>query len=79
MVRSTATPQHFKEMKRNIYLKKKSLEEAKKVASGIAGLIHLESEVIPVINAQGRITAEPVFARISSPPFHCAAMDGIAV
>ena len=22
---------------------------------------------------------EPVFARISSPPFHCAAMDGIAV
>ncbi len=66
-------------MKRNIYLKKKSLEEAKKVASEIANLIHLETEVIPVIHSQGRITAEPVFARISSPPFHCAAMDGIAV
>jgi putative molybdopterin biosynthesis protein len=66
-------------MKRNIYLKKKSLEEAKKVASEIASLIHLGAEVIPVINAQGRITAEPIFARISSPPFHCAAMDGIAI
>jgi putative molybdopterin biosynthesis protein len=66
-------------MKRNIYLKKKSLEEAKKVASGIANLIHLGTEVIPVIHSQGRITAEPVFARISSPPFHCAAMDGIAI
>ena len=66
-------------MKRNIYLKKKSLEEARKVASEIASLIHLEEEVIPVIHSQGRITAEPIFARISSPPFHCAAMDGIAV
>ena len=66
-------------MKRNIYLKKKSLEEARKVASEIASLIHLEKEVIPVIHSQGRITAEPIFARISSPPFHCAAMDGIAV
>ncbi len=66
-------------MKRNIYLKKKSLEEAKKVASEIANLIHLGTEVISVINAQGRITAEPIFARISSPPFHCAAMDGIAI
>jgi putative molybdopterin biosynthesis protein len=66
-------------MKRNIYLKKKSLEEAKKVASEIAKLIHLGTEVIPVMHSQGRITAEAVFARISSPPFHCAAMDGIAI
>ena len=66
-------------MKRNIYLKKKSLEEARKVASEIASLIHLKEEMIPVIHSQGRITAEPIFARISSPPFHCAAMDGIAV
>jgi putative molybdopterin biosynthesis protein len=66
-------------MKRNIYLKKKSLEEAKKVASGIANLIHLGIEGSPVIHSRGRITAEPVFARISSPPYHCAAMDGIAI
>src|SRR4030042_3407728 len=25
------------------------------------------------------LTAEPIFAKFSSPPFHCAAMDGIAV
>jgi putative molybdopterin biosynthesis protein len=67
------------DMKRNIYLKKKSLEEAKKVASEIANLIHLGIEGIPVTLSRGRITAEPVFARISSPPFHCAAMDGIAI
>ena len=55
------------------------MEEAKTVASEVAKLIHLGTETIPVIHAQGRITAEPVFAKISSPPFHCAAMDGIAV
>ncbi|RPJ09357.1 MAG: molybdopterin biosynthesis protein, partial [Deltaproteobacteria bacterium] len=66
-------------MKRNIYLKKKTLEEAKAIASRLAGLIQLEPELIPVTLASGRVTAEPVFAKISSPPFHCAAMDGIAV
>ncbi len=66
-------------MKRNIYLKKKSLEEAKAIASKLAGLIQLGTETIPVIRALDRVTAEPLFANISSPPFHCAAMDGIAV
>jgi putative molybdopterin biosynthesis protein len=66
-------------MKRNIYLKKKSLDEAKKVSSELARLISLETETISVARSVGRVTAEPVFARISSPPFHCAAMDGIAV
>lgn len=66
-------------MKRAIYLKKKSLDEAKAVASGLAKLIRLETETVPVIDSRGRVTAEPVFAKTSSPPFHCAAMDGIAV
>lgn len=66
-------------MKRNIYLKKKSLDEAKGIASNLADLIRLGAEKIPVIRALGRVTAEPLFAEISSPPFHCAAMDGIAV
>ena len=66
-------------MKRNIYLKKKTLDEAKAISSNLASLIHLETEMIPAVNATNRVTAEPVFARISSPPFHCAAMDGIAV
>lgn len=66
-------------MKRNIYLKKKSLEEAKRVSSMLAGLIRLNDEILPVLQAWGRVTSQPVFAKISSPPFHCAAMDGIAV
>ncbi len=36
-------------------------------------------ERIPVASALGRVTAAPVFARISSPHYHAAAMDGIAV
>jgi len=67
-------------MKRAIYLKKKSLEEAKAiVAADLAKLIHLGTEVIPVIHSAGRVLSEPVFAKISSPSFHCAAMDGLAL
>ncbi|HEY7321922.1 MAG TPA: molybdopterin biosynthesis protein, partial [Candidatus Binatia bacterium] len=33
----------------------------------------------PVENALNRVTAEPVFAKISSPHYHAAAMDGICV
>jgi putative molybdopterin biosynthesis protein len=66
-------------MKRTIYLKKKTLEEARRVASEVAKLIHLECETVPVPQAVGRVIAEPLFAKISSPPYHCAAMDGIAV
>jgi putative molybdopterin biosynthesis protein len=66
-------------MKRNIYLKKKSLEEAKAISSRLASLIQLGTETVSVIQALARVTAEPLFAKISSPPFHCAAMDGIAV
>jgi putative molybdopterin biosynthesis protein len=67
-------------MKRTIYLKKKTLEEAKKIVSSkVVSLIHLGIETISVIHSSGRVTAEPIFAKISSPPFHCAAMDGIAI
>jgi putative molybdopterin biosynthesis protein len=66
-------------MKRTIYLKKKTLQEARAIAAQVAEMIHLEAETVPVVHALGRVTAEPLFAKISSPPFHCAAMDGIAV
>ncbi len=66
-------------MKRTVYLKKKSLEEAKEIASTLASLIRLETETISVPQALGRVTAKPVFAKISSPPYLCAAMDGVAV
>ncbi|HLM10628.1 MAG TPA: molybdopterin biosynthesis protein [Thermoleophilaceae bacterium] len=39
----------------------------------------LESIRLPLDQAVGRVTAEPVWARASSPPFDAAAMDGIAV
>ena len=35
--------------------------------------------MVPVEDALNRITAEPVFAKISSPHYHAAAMDGICV
>ena len=37
------------------------------------------SETIEVVDSAGRITAGPVHAAISAPPYHAAAMDGIAV
>lgn len=39
----------------------------------------LEVETVPVEESLGRVTAGAVFARVSSPPFHSSAMDGIAV
>ncbi len=43
------------------------------------GLAHTESEVVALSHARGRVTAEPVWARVSSPHYDSAAMDGIAV
>jgi putative molybdopterin biosynthesis protein len=39
----------------------------------------VEAVTLPVAEALGRVTAEPVWARRSSPDFDAAAMDGIAV
>jgi len=39
----------------------------------------LEPESIPLDQALGRISAEPVWAKISSPHYHAAAMDGYAL
>jgi len=39
----------------------------------------LSGELVPLDEAAGRITAEPVWALISSPHYHAAAMDGYAV
>jgi len=45
----------------------------------LKGLDHLEAECIKVVDSLGRITAEAVFARLSSPSYHSSAMDGYAV
>jgi len=39
----------------------------------------LEAETIRLDQALGRVTAEPIFAKLSAPHYHSAAMDGYAV
>ena len=67
-------------MKRNIYLRTIPIEEA---LSRVKAVLDREAllgvERIGAERSAGRITAEPVIARYSSPTFHSAAMDGIAV
>ena len=66
--------------RQKIYLKMKEPREALEIflAAFNQGPI-LETEEIPVHESPGRITGEPIFARISSPLYPAAAMDGIAV
>lgn len=66
-------------MKRNVYLAMKSLEDAKNIFSGLWQEKKTLTEQIPTEDALGRVTAEPVYAGISAPTYHSAAMDGIAV
>ncbi len=66
--------------RRNIYLDKKTLGEARDLLFRrfpMYGRLAPETAAAP--DAVGRVLAEPVFARLSSPNFHAAAMDGIAV
>ncbi len=66
--------------KRNVYLKMKTLAEAREIIlTAFKSSSSLSTEMIPVPESVGRILAEPVTARLSSPHFHAAAMDGIAV
>jgi putative molybdopterin biosynthesis protein len=69
--------------RRNIYVTNTPLNEAKKKwhdALQIHGFYNSAPvEVIKVDDSLGRITAQPVFARHSSPSYNAAAMDGIAV
>jgi molybdenum cofactor synthesis domain-containing protein len=67
-------------LKRRVYLAMKTLEEAKALFfSRFGNNLRTEPEEIPTEESLGRITAQPIFARISTPTYHGAAMDGIAV
>lgn len=65
---------------RNLYLDMKPVEEAKSIfmAAITAGFIP-QVEDVSSVEAAGRVTAEAVFAKYSSPMFNASAMDGIAV
>jgi len=68
---------------RHFYLEDIPLEEA--LAKFFAALEKagslslLSTEQIPVEEGSGRVTAQPIRAKISSPHYHAAAMDGVAV
>src|SRR5438552_6189493 len=68
---------------RDMYLEDIPLEDALERFWGALehadALQPLESEDVPVADALGRVTAAAVFARVSVPHYHAAAMDGIAV
>ncbi|MBU2499165.1 MAG: molybdopterin biosynthesis protein, partial [Proteobacteria bacterium] len=67
-------------MKRQVYLAMKSLEEAREsLFSRFGPEMRAGVEEIPADESLGRVTAEAIFARISTPTYHSAAMDGIAV
>jgi putative molybdopterin biosynthesis protein len=70
-------------MSREIYLEGTPLDEAqekwlRKIASEGVGQ-PLSGETVQVKDSLGRITAEAVIAKISSPFYHSSAMDGYAV
>lgn len=67
-------------MKRHIYLKMKTIAEARQLFLSRFDLDnYLPPEEVPTSQARGRVTAAPVAARLSSPHYHSAAMDGYAV
>ena len=70
-------------MKRNIYLSKLTLKEAQekfyKTLLKYKLAQPLKGELVFTEDSLGRISAEPIFARISSPYYQAAAMDGVVV
>ena len=66
-------------MKRQVYLAMKSVEEAQDLFLSRFADMKTGVEEIPAEESLGRVTAEPIFARISTPTYHSAAMDGVAV
>ena len=64
---------------RNVYLSMIPLKQAKTETLRAFGRTMEKTETIPAALALGRVLAEPVFAAVSSPPFHVAAMDGYAI
>ena len=65
---------------RNVYLQTVAIPRAVEAAKkALKDKLKLGSEIIGSEQAAGRITASPVYARYSSPTYHSAAMDGIAV
>jgi putative molybdopterin biosynthesis protein len=70
-------------MPRRYYLEDLALDEAwlrfETALTRAGGVEPPPAERVPLAEALGRITAEAVWAQLSSPHYHAAAMDGVAV
>ncbi len=67
-------------LKRNVYLDMKSIKEASRILfDNFKKQPSMAVEAVETIDSMGRVLAEPAVAQLSSPNFHAAAMDGIAV
>ncbi|MBU2431669.1 MAG: molybdopterin biosynthesis protein, partial [Proteobacteria bacterium] len=65
--------------KRNVYLEMKTIEEARKILFDHFKDYKTRIQTLDVVDAKDRVLAKPAIAAISSPNFHAAAMDGIAL
>ncbi len=65
--------------KRNVYLDTKPIETARQILTDTFKNRVTAVKTIDVTAARGRVLAAPAIARLSSPNFHAAAMDGMAV
>ena len=66
-------------MQRKVYLKLSTLDDALKLMTAKFRQSPLAKENVPLEKAWGRTLAENAVALLSSPAFHGAAMDGVAV
>jgi len=65
---------------RKIYLNMKTLKEAREIFFDcFFDRLQKKTQKIDVMKSVNRVLSEAVFAKISSPNYHAAAMDGIAV
>ncbi len=62
----------------NVYLSNFELNEALKIYMDKLGALNNETEIVDTWDARGRVTANAVFAVLSSPHYNSSAMDGIA-
>ena len=65
--------------KRSVYLTDIPYGAAQAAVTAEFAGATMGSEALPVTECLDRVTAEPVFAKLSSPHYHAAAMDGVAV
>src|SRR5699024_10037613 len=68
----------LKKMKRNTYIDNKDPEEVKQIYYEKLDL-NPQWEKIEITDSLGRITFEAIYAKVSSPNYNAAAMDGILV